>query len=59
MLALPAEPQKFLALLAALLQIKAMPSGRGNSFPASGPFAPVDRGKRAKKATCHFADVFG
>ena len=59
MLALPAEPQKFLALLAALWQIKAMPSGRGNPFPASGPFAPVDRGKRAKKATCHFADVFG
>ena len=34
-----------------------MPSGRGNPFPASGPFAPVDRGKRAEKATCHFADV--
>ena len=33
-----------------------MPSGRGNPFPASGPFAPADRGKRAEKAACHFAD---
>ena len=52
-MALPAEPQKGLALPAALRQIKAMPPGRGNPFPASGPFAPVDRGKRAEKATCH------
>ena len=27
--------------------------GRGNPFPASGPFAPAGRGKRA---TCLFAD---
>ena len=36
-----------------------MPSGRGNPFPASGPFAPAGRGKRAEKVTCYFADVDG
>ena len=34
-----------------------MPSGRGNPFPASGPFAPAGRGKRAEKAACNFADA--
>ena len=57
MLALQAGLQKGLALLAALQQVKAMPSGRGNPFPASGPFAPAGRGKRAGKVACYFADA--
>jgi hypothetical protein len=30
-----------------------MPSGRGDPFLASGPFAPAGRGKRAKKVMCY------
>ena len=33
-----------------------MPSGRGNPFRASGPFAPAGRGKRAEKGACDFTD---
>ena len=29
---------------------------KGKAFPASGPFSPAGRGKRAKKATCYFTD---
>ena len=34
-----------------------MPSGRGNRFRASGPFAPAGRGKRAEKGACDFTDA--
>ena len=34
-----------------------MPSGRGNPFRASGPFAPAGRGKRAEKGACDFTDA--
>ena len=55
-MALPAELQKASALLAALRQVKAMPSGRGKRFPASGPFAPAGRHRRAQKPTGRFTD---
>ncbi|KAN0130186.1 hypothetical protein V8E53_011943 [Lactarius tabidus] len=29
---------------------------KGHPFPASGPFAPAGRGRRAEKATCYFTD---
>ena len=34
-----------------------MPSGRGKRFPASGPFAPASRHRRAQKPAGHFTDV--
>ena len=55
-LALLAELQKGFEFLAALPEDLGHAFQKGQPFPASGPFAPASRGKRAKKAACNFAD---
>src|ERR1700677_2214875 len=56
-LALPAELQKGLGPSGSASEDLGHAFRKGQPFPASGPFAPAGRGRRAEKAACDFADA--